>query len=383
MKYWLLSSILSVWAASSSIFLNAALAFQLPLVEYGEWVRWTSLLPLLSGFLAPLVLYCSRVESSSYQSVDIVTSFLADLAAATVVLVVLFALIGSMADLGLSVIAGGLIWLSNLSRVCIDGILLSPQIIRLGLAEKIARIVIPTISLIALILINPRHFVSAGFCISMGIIIAVLLILSWLKRKNKRKRFNFATISNLYIKELPSAYLSFVSTGVFSVPLYLYAKYNSHTSAGIMGVVIVIVTGSSAFSSMFLSRPICDAAEFFHKNESLSGVKLYPFIATSIFSSLGSFILVAIFFAYKEVNAPYIYALVTSFLVFIELTQSFITIIFIRLGYRNIILSATGSAIANISLSILISNPIYLILGFAVSQFLFFLIPGTIRLNKN
>jgi hypothetical protein len=177
--------------------------------------------------------------------------------------------------------------------------------------------------------------------------------------------------------------LIFVSAGIFSVPLYLFAKYNDQKLAGIVGVVVTVVSGASAFSSMLLSRPIFLAAEFFQRNGNIKGVGIFPFVTASIFSCIGSFILISIFFTYKGIESPLYYGAVTGFLVLIELLQSFMTMIFIRLGYRHIIFSAMSSAIVNIALSMFFENPIYLILAWSMSQFIFFFLPGLWKLTKN
>lgn len=382
MKYWLISGILSTWAATSSIFLNTALAFQLPLTDYGQWVRWTALLPLLSGLLAPLVLYCSRVGSNSYCSVDEATSFLMNVAIAIGILVIFLMLIGLFLGPMLSLTSGILIWLSNLLRICIDGVLLSPKIIKLGLYEKIAKALIPTTSLLAVLLISPRDFSRAGFAIAAGITIAGSIILLWLRKKSERKCLHLSRIGRLYKKEFPSAYLSFVSSGIFSIPLFLFSKFHNESMAGILGIVITVLSGASAFSSIFLSKPIYSVADFLQKGGNFKEIKLFPFISTSIASSFGCFILISFFLRYKGIADPFVYGLVASLLVLIEVAQSFITVVFMRLGDRKIILSATGSAFVNIPLSILVANPVYLILGFTITQCIFFLVPGIVRLKN-
>jgi hypothetical protein len=374
MKRWIIFIALSGWAASASVFINLFLAFQLPVVEYGLWVKLTALLPLVSALMAPIVLMCSRVTPDH-----------ATQARQAEHILVLAATIAGILALGLVVMDGMLqdaylaafaLWVVSICKVCVDGLLWSPSILRLGMADKIARSMSPTVVLVGLLVFRPNTAMFACLCIAAATGLCALSTMRCFSRHVNRESISLDQAIRLYLQELPSAYLSLVSLGIYSIPLFVFSTKTDHSATALLGISLTVVQGASAFATIILSQHLLSVASVLTPGKERSAMKIGPPIAISLMCCFLAPVVIGSYGIYHSIPIWPMLALATGFLVLVETSQGMMTTVLLRLGKRKVIVSATVSAIFNILLGVTLVHPIQLICAIAGVQFFAFLLPG-------
>jgi len=371
---------LSGWAAGASVLINLLLAFQLPVVEYGLWVKLTALLPLVSALMAPMVLMCSRVTPEHATQARQAENIL-----------VLSATYAGMLALGLVVMDGILqvsylaviaLWVVSICKVALDGLLWSPSILRLGMADKIARSMSPTVVLVGLLLLRPDTTMVACLCIAAATGLCALGTMRWFSRQLNRESISLAQAIRLYLQELPSAYLSLVSLGVYSIPLFVFSTKTDHSAAALLGISLTVVQGASAFATIILSQHLLSVASVLTHSKDSRVMKIGAPISISLMCCLLAPIFIGSYGIYRSIPSWPALALVTGCLVLVETSQGMMTNVLLRLGKRKVIVSATVSAIFNVLLGITLANPVRLIFAIACVQFFTFLLPGLWQIYK-
>lgn len=380
MSYWLISAFLSGWAAGASIFINLLLALQLSVAEYGAWVRLTALLPLASALIAPLALTCNRVSPEFNKQAKQAARSLMVLALGAAV-VAQGAVLTKICLPRIDYIAGIALWIASFSKVALDGLLLSPRIVEIGISDKIARSIVPTSALLILLLFRPTTVSMVCICLAGATGLACLASAHWLGKHLDETRVKMVDMSRLYFKELPSAYLSLVSLGVFSIPLFLFSKAAEHSAAAALGIALTVVQGAVAFATLILSRHSLALTQAIMLKERHETLKIHPFIVVSILCSALSALLISGYGIYRALPNWGSLAAATSALVLIEITQGTVTAILLRIGDRRVIASATVSAMLNTALASILAGPIELIWALTGVQLVSFLFPGVWRLK--
>lgn len=379
MKYWLISLALSGWAAGASVFINLLLAFQLPVAEYGVWVKVTALLPMVSTLMAPLVLMCSRVTSEHATQAHQAERIL--VLSATSAGILALGLVAAGAMFQVVHVAGLALWLVSVCKVALDGLVWSPNILRLGMADKIARSLPPTAVLVSLLVFQPTTTIFACLCMAGATGLCALVIMRWLASHLSQVSVSPVQVIRLYWKELPSAYLSLVSLGVFSVPLFIFSTKDDLGAAASLGISLTVVQGASAFATIILSQHLLSVARGLTPSEESCVIKIGTPAAIAFMSCVVATLLVGSYGLYRSIPGWPALAMATGCLVLVETSQGMITGILLRLGDRKVIASATASAILNISLGFTLVDPVELIWSIACVQLLSFLLPGIWRVN--
>ena len=379
MNRWVISTVLSGWSAGASVFINTFLAFQLTVVEYGVWVKLTALLPLVSALMAPMVLMCSRVNSEySIQArvaerILVMSSTVASILALCLVSIDLMFQFGTLYAFAL--------WVVTVCKVSLDGLLCSPNIIRLGMADKIARSVFPTIVLLALLVFRPTSAKLACLCIAAATGFCALGTMRWFSRQLNRERVSLTASVRLYLQELPSTYLSLVSLGVYSIPLFIFSTKNDQSAAALLGVTLTVVQGSASFANIILSQHMLSVATALTPNKHPCVMRISAPLGVIIMCCFFAPVLIGGYGYHRSISCWPTLAFATTCLVVVETSQGIMTNVLLRLGKRKVILSATVSAVLNIILVVALADPINLILSIACVQFLAFLLPGVWQIS--
>lgn len=371
---------LSGWAAGASVFMNLLLAFQLPLVEYGLWIKLTALLPLVSSLMAPMVMMCSRVtpehvrQARQAEHILVLTAMYAGILA--------LGLVVTDWMLEVSYLAAIALWVVSICKVALDGLLWSPSIIRLGMADKIARSMAPTAVLVGLLLLRPTTTMLACLCITTATALCSLGIMRWFSRQLNLESIDLAQAIRLYRQELPSAYLSLVSLGVYSIPLFIFSTNTHHSATALLGISLTVVQGASAFATIVLSHHLLSVASALTPSKDGGVMKIGAPIAISLMCCLLAPILIGSYGIYRSIPSWPSLALATGCLVLVETSQGVMTSVLLRLGKRKVIVSATLSAIFNVLLAAAMVDPIRLIYAIACVQLFVFLLPGVWQIYK-
>ncbi len=380
MKRWIISMALSGWAAGASVLINLLLAFQLPVVEYGLWVKLTALLPLVPALMSPIVLMCTRVtpehatQARQAEHILVVSAASAGMIALGLVVMHGILQVGYLAAITL--------WVVSICKVALDGLLWSPSILRLGMADKVARSMSPTVVLVGLLMFRPTTTVFACLCIATATGLCALGTMRWFSRQLNQESISLAQAIRLYLQELPSAYLSLVSLGVYSIPLFVFSNKTDHSAAALLGISLTVVQGASAFATIVLSQHLLSVASVLTQRKDPCVMKIGEPIAISLMCCLLAPILIGSYGIYRSIPSWSALALATGCLVFVETSQGIVTNVLVRLDTRKVIVSATVSAILNILLGITLVNPIQLIYAIACVQFCVFLLPGVWQIYK-
>ncbi len=380
MKRWILAMALSGWAAGASVFINLLLAFQLPVVEYGLWVKLTALLPLVSALMAPMVLMCSRVTPEHATQARQAEHIL--VLAATSAGILALGLVVMDGMLQVAYLAAIALWVVSICKVALDGLLWSPSILRLGMADKIARSMSPTAVLVGLMVFRPTTTMSACLCIAAATGLCALGTMRWFSRQLNRESISLAQAIRLYMQELPSAYLSLVSLGVYSIPLFVFSTKTDHSAAALLGISLTLVQGASAFATIILSQRLLSVASVLTLGKVRSVMKIGAPIAISLMCCLLALVLIGSYGIYRSIPSWPTLALATGCLVLVETSQGMMTNVLLRLGKRKVIVSATVSAIFNVLLGVTLVDPIPFICAISCVQFVAFLLPGVWQIHQ-
>lgn len=377
----LISIFLSGWAASASVFINLLLVYILPQVEYASWIQLTSLLPFLLILLAPIMILSSRVGSVHLTASRQAVYLLVVIIIGSGFLILVLAIIGFLSEHTLF-LSGVCLWLSVACKAALDGIMWTPNIVNHGLIDKFARIFIPTTVLIGLIIFQPQMVTHTAILISVVSCIGALFILRSLKCRLNLVAINMKQFIFLYLNEFPSLCLSFFSIGVFSIPLYIFSIRNDSITVASLGVILTIVQGASAFSTILLSQQQLKFAQVIESLNSVALLRVRTYIFISFLCCVAAVALISGYGIYHSLLNWMSLAISGFFLVLIETSQSQITNLRIRLGDKLLLMSAATSAIFNISFSFVLSDVVTLVLSMAIVQLLTFLIPGFLRLHE-
>lgn len=380
MRRWIISTVLSGWTAGASVLTNILLAFQLPVVEYGVWVKLTALLPLVSSLMAPVVLMCSRVTPEYAIQARQAERILVLSAMSAGILALGLVLMDGMVQV--SALAAVALWVVSICKVALDGLLWSPNVVRLGMADKIARSLPPTVVLIGLLVFRPTTTMFACLCIAAATGLCALGIMRWLSRQLNRENVSLAQAVRLYLQELPSAYLSLVSLGVYSIPLFVFSTKTDHSAAALLGISLTVVQGASAFATIILSQHLLSMASALAPSKDPCEMKIGAPIAISLMCCFLASVLIGSYGNYRSISSWPNLALATGCLVLVETSQGMVTNVLLRLGKRKVIVSATISAVFNVLLGFTMVDPIGLIFAIVGVQFFAFLLPGVWQINE-
>jgi hypothetical protein len=371
---------LSGWAAMASIVINLILAFQLSLTEYGIWVKHTALLPLVSVVLAPLILMCSRVNPEQEKQSRQARRILVLIALCSGIMAIVFSFSTSTAELTLKL--GISLWLAAFCKSALDGVIWSPEIVHHGMLDKSARSVTPSFVLFAFLVFQPSTAANAIAYMTGTTGLCSLVVITWIGRYLHFSSINSREILLIYFKELPSVYLTLMSLGVFSLPLFIFSHKSGSEYAAVLGVSLLVVQGASTFSTILLGKQQLMLAQMLSGLGLVHKIKIGAPTATVFICFFLVLFLVGGYALYKNISFWLMLAVATGILVLVESSQGLITGLLLRLGDRMILLSATVSAIINTTLSFTLSDPISLIWLMAFVQFFSFLLPGLVRINK-